>query len=116
MIGVLDESMPGPLRVHCSGSARSWAASTLAPIALIKASADGMMARGFGRIVNLTASAVKSPVDGQGLSIGARSGLPGLVPRLAEHLAHRFGQPEELGHSCAYLAACTRATSTGRTC
>ncbi len=55
----------------------------LAPIELIKASVDGMMTRGFGRIINITSSAVKSPVDGLGLSIGARSGLTGFVAGLA---------------------------------
>ncbi|WP_137893070.1 SDR family oxidoreductase [Ramlibacter sp. 2FC] len=127
-------------------------ANMLAPIELIKATLDGMLARGFGRIVNITSSAVKSPVDGLGLSVGARSGLTGFVAglarstvargvtinnllpgtfdtqrlagnfaaqaqregrsveevraaRLAKHPAHRFGQPDELGHTCAYLCS-----------
>jgi 3-oxoacyl-[acyl-carrier protein] reductase len=127
-------------------------ANMLAPIELIKATVDGMMARGWGRIVNITSSAVKSPVDGLGLSTGARSGLTGFVSglarttvakgvtinnllpgtfdtarlagnfsaqaqregksveqvrdaRLAKHPAHRFGQPGELGHTCAYLCS-----------
>jgi 3-oxoacyl-[acyl-carrier protein] reductase len=42
-----------------------------------------MMARGFGRIVNITSSAVKSPIDQLGLSNGARSGLTGFVAGLA---------------------------------
>lgn len=58
-------------------------ANMLAPIELIKATVDGMMARGFGRIINITSSAVKSPVDGLGLSNGARSGLTGFVAGLA---------------------------------
>lgn len=58
-------------------------ANMLAPIELIKATVDGMMARGWGRIVNITSSAVKSPVDGLGLSVGARSGLTGFVAGLA---------------------------------
>ena len=58
-------------------------ANMLAPIALIRAVVDGMMARGFGRIVNITSSAVKSPVDGLGLSTGARCGLTGFVAGLA---------------------------------
>ena len=58
-------------------------ANMLAPIALIRALVDGMMARGFGRIVNITSSAVKAPVDGLGLSTGARSGLTGFVAGLA---------------------------------
>lgn len=55
----------------------------LAPIELIKALVDGMMARRFGRIVNITSSAVKAPIDILGLSNGARSGLTGFVAGLA---------------------------------
>lgn len=127
-------------------------ANMLTPIELIKATVDGMMARGFGRIINITSSAVKSPVDGLGLSNGARSGLTGFVAglarttvakgvtinnilpgtfdtarlagnfaaqaqregksvdevrhaRLVKHPAHRFGQPSELGHTCAFLSS-----------
>jgi len=64
-------------------------ANMLAPIELIKASLDGMMARGFGRIVNITSSAVKAPVDGLGLSNGARSGLTGFVAGLARSTVAR---------------------------
>ena len=143
------------------GDFRQWDESTwvqalqsnmLAPIELMKMYVDGMMAQGFGRIINITSSAVKSPVDGLGLSTGARSGLTGFVAglartvigqgvtinnllpgtfdtdrlqsnfqkradreglnvdevihqRLAKHPAHRFGQPEELGHTCAFLCS-----------
>ncbi len=58
-------------------------ANMLTPIALIKATVDGMAARGFGRIVNITSSAVKSPIDILGLSNGARSGLTGFVAGVA---------------------------------
>ncbi|WP_295520263.1 SDR family oxidoreductase [Limnohabitans sp. Rim8] len=54
-------------------------ANMLTPIELIKATVDGMAARGFGRIVNITSSSVKSPIDVLGLSNGARSGLTGFV-------------------------------------
>lgn len=54
-------------------------ANMLTPIELIKATIDGMAARGFGRIVNITSSAVKAPIDILGLSNGARSGLTGFV-------------------------------------
>ncbi len=40
-------------------------------------------ARGFGRIVNITSSAVKAPIEALGLSIGARSELTGFVAGLA---------------------------------
>lgn len=62
-------------------------ANMLAPIELIKASVDGMMARGFGRIVNITSSAVKAPIDILGLSNGARSGLTGFVAGLSRTTA-----------------------------
>ncbi|HSI54076.1 MAG TPA: SDR family oxidoreductase, partial [Ramlibacter sp.] len=58
-------------------------ANMLTPIELIKATADGMAARGFGRIVNITSSAVKAPIDILGLSNGARSGLTGFVAGVA---------------------------------
>lgn len=143
------------------GDFRSWErenwlaaldANMLAPIAIIRQLVDGMMERGFGRIVNITSSAVKSPVDGLGLSTGARSGLTGFVAglarstvargvtinnllpgtfdtarlagnfaaqaqregrsveevrsaRLAKHPAHRFGQADELGRTCAFLCS-----------
>ena len=58
-------------------------ANMLAPIELIKATVDGMAARGFGRIVNITSSSVKAPIDVLGLSNGARSGLTGFVAGVA---------------------------------
>jgi 3-oxoacyl-[acyl-carrier protein] reductase len=58
-------------------------ANMLTPIELIKATVDGMASRGFGRIVNITSSAVKSPIDILGLSNGARSGLTGFVAGIA---------------------------------
>jgi 3-oxoacyl-[acyl-carrier protein] reductase len=54
-------------------------ANMLTPIELIKATVDGMAARGFGRVVNITSSSVKAPIDFLGLSNGARSGLTGFV-------------------------------------
>ena len=51
----------------------------LTPIELIKATVDGMMARKFGRIVNITSAAVKAPIEVLGLSNGARAGLTGFV-------------------------------------
>jgi 3-oxoacyl-[acyl-carrier protein] reductase len=58
-------------------------ANMLTPIELIKATVDGMAARGFGRIINITSSAVKAPIDILGLSNGARSGLTGFVAGVA---------------------------------
>jgi 3-oxoacyl-[acyl-carrier protein] reductase len=58
-------------------------ANMLTPIELIKATVDGMMARKFGRIVNITSAAVKSPIEILGLSNGARAGLTGFVAGIA---------------------------------
>lgn len=58
-------------------------ANMLTPIELIKQTVDGMAARGFGRIVNITSSSVKAPIQTLGLSNGARSGLTGFVAGVA---------------------------------
>jgi len=58
-------------------------ANMLTPIELIKATVDGMIARKFGRIVNITSSSVKAPIEILGLSNGARSGLTGFVAGIA---------------------------------
>ncbi len=58
-------------------------ANMLTPIELIKATVDAMAERGYGRIVNITSSSVKAPIDVLGLSNGARSGLTGFIAGLA---------------------------------
>jgi 3-oxoacyl-[acyl-carrier protein] reductase len=60
-------------------------ANMLTPIELIKATIDGMAARGFGRVVNITSSSVKAPIEILGLSNGARSGLTGFVAGIARN-------------------------------
>jgi 3-oxoacyl-[acyl-carrier protein] reductase len=76
------------------GDFRSWErddwlkavdANMLTPIELIKATIDGMAARGFGRVVNITSSSVKAPIEILGLSNGARSGLTGFVAGIARN-------------------------------
>jgi 3-oxoacyl-[acyl-carrier protein] reductase len=62
-------------------------ANMLTPIELIKSTVDAMIARKFGRIVNITSSAVKAPIDVLGLSNGARSGLTGFIAGLARKVA-----------------------------
>jgi len=62
---------------------RALDANMLTAIELMRATVDGMAERGFGRIVNITSSAVKAPVDVLGLSNGARSGLTGFVAGVA---------------------------------
>jgi 3-oxoacyl-[acyl-carrier protein] reductase len=58
-------------------------ANMLTPILLMRAVVDGMVARKFGRIVNITSGAVKAPIPELGLSNGARTGLTGFVAGLS---------------------------------
>ena len=127
-------------------------ANMLTPIELIKASVDGMCGRGYGRIINITSSSVKSPIPTLGLSNGARAGLTGFVAGVARQVvasgvtingilpgpfdtdrlrsgiryvaeqaghdfeqefearkksnpAGRYGNPDEFGALCAFLAS-----------
>jgi NAD(P)-dependent dehydrogenase (short-subunit alcohol dehydrogenase family) len=77
-----DGPLPGDFR-HWSRD--DWLAALdammLAPIEMIRLTVDGMMARGFGRIVNIVSRSVKIPQLELGLSNGARSGLVGFVSR-----------------------------------
>jgi len=79
---------PGDYR---SWSDKDWAAALeanmLAPVTLIRAFADGMAERRFGRIINITSSVVRHPIDAQGLSAAARSGLHGFVATIVRGLA-----------------------------
>jgi 3-oxoacyl-[acyl-carrier protein] reductase len=61
-------------------------ANMIAPILLIRAVVDGMIARKFGRIVNITSAAVKHPIPELGLSNGARTGLTGFIAGLSRAL------------------------------
>jgi 3-oxoacyl-[acyl-carrier protein] reductase len=63
-------------------------ANMITPIMLMKAVVDGMIARRFGRIVNITSTSVKAPIPHLGLSNGARAGLTGFVAGLARQVAH----------------------------
>jgi 3-oxoacyl-[acyl-carrier protein] reductase len=128
-------------------------ANMLSAIDLICSTMDGMMARGFGRVVSITSVAVKAPIAGLDLSNGARAGLTGVVAGLARTTVKRnvtmnnllpgtfktrrideyyrkmagldpeadmeamiaadlsaqpsgrFGDPEELGRTCAFLCS-----------
>jgi len=63
-------------------------ANMLTPIALVQAVIDGMVARRFGRIVNITSGSVKMPIAGLDLSSGARLGLTGFLAGVARQVAH----------------------------
>ncbi|WP_083099056.1 SDR family oxidoreductase [Pseudophaeobacter leonis] len=62
-------------------------ANMLAPIALMKALLPGMMARGWGRVVNITSQSVKAPIAVLGLSNSARAGLTGYVAGTSRQVA-----------------------------
>ena len=62
-------------------------ANMVTPIELIKAVLDGMMARRFGRIVNITSRSVKAALGHLPLSNGARAGLTGVLAAIARDAA-----------------------------
>lgn len=79
-----------------TGNFREWSRETwldavesnmVAPILLIKSVLDKMIERQWGRIINITSSAVKAPLPLLGLSNGARSGLTGFIAGLAREVA-----------------------------
>jgi 3-oxoacyl-[acyl-carrier protein] reductase len=91
---ILLNNADGPL----PGDFRTWTrdiwiealdAMMLGPIEMIRGTVDGMMARGFGRIINISSRSVKIPQIELGLSNGARSGLVGFVAGLARQTVHR---------------------------
>ena len=137
------------------------AANMLTPIALVQGVIDGMIARRFGRIIDITSASVKMPMIGLDLSSGARAGLTaflaGVARQVAEHNvtinhilpggfmterlqkgteaqariagvaadelmarrrqtipARRYGEPEEFGKLCAFLASDHAGYITGQ--
>jgi 3-oxoacyl-[acyl-carrier protein] reductase len=85
-----DGPLPGDFR---DWSREDWIAALdammLSPIEMMRLTVDGMMARGFGRIVNIVSRSVKIPQLELGLSNGARSGLVGFVGGLARQTVGR---------------------------
>lgn len=63
-------------------------ANMVAPIEMVQRVVDGMVARRFGRIVNITSGSVKMPLTGLDLSSGARAGLTGFLAGVARSVAH----------------------------
>ena len=59
------------------------------PIELVQAVLDGMAARGFGRIVNITSLSVYVPIPGLDLSSGARAGLTSFLAGVARTVIDR---------------------------
>jgi 3-oxoacyl-[acyl-carrier protein] reductase len=61
----------------------------LTPIALMQAVLPDMIARGWGRVVNITSQSVKAPIPALGLSNTARTGLTGFVAGTARQVAEK---------------------------
>jgi 3-oxoacyl-[acyl-carrier protein] reductase len=62
-------------------------ANMVAPIAMIQKAIDPMVAKKFGRIVNITSGSVKAPLAGLDLSSGARAGLTAFLAGVARSVA-----------------------------
>ena len=90
LVNNADGPLPGDFR---QWSRADWLAALdammLAPIEMMRLTVDGMMARGFGRIVNIGSRSVKNPQAELGLSNGARTGLVGFVAGLARQTIAR---------------------------
>ena len=66
---------------------RALDANMLTPIALMQWALPGMIAKGWGRVVNITSQSVKAPIPQLGLSNAARAGLTGFVAGTARQVA-----------------------------
>jgi 3-oxoacyl-[acyl-carrier protein] reductase len=62
-------------------------ANMLTPIALMTALMPAMIAKSWGRVVNITSQSVKSPIAQLGLSNAARAGLTGFVGGTSRQVA-----------------------------
>jgi 3-oxoacyl-[acyl-carrier protein] reductase len=62
-------------------------ANMMTPVMLVQKVIDGMVARKFGRIVNITSGSVKMPMVGLDLSSGARAGLTSFLSGVARSVA-----------------------------
>ena len=90
LVNNADGPVPGDFR---DWSRDDWIAALdtmmLSHIEMMRRTVDGMMERGFGRIVNIVSRSVKTPQLELGLSNGARSGLVGFVGGLARQTVAR---------------------------
>lgn len=59
----------------------------LTPIDLFQRVIDGMIERRFGRVINITSSSVKAPIENLDLSTGARLGLTGFFAGASREVA-----------------------------
>jgi 3-oxoacyl-[acyl-carrier protein] reductase len=90
LVNNADGPVPGDFR---DWSRDDWIAALdtmmLSHIEMMRRTVDGMMERGFGRIVNIVSRSVKTPQLELGLSNGARSGLVGFAGGLARQTVAR---------------------------
>jgi 3-oxoacyl-[acyl-carrier protein] reductase len=90
LVNNADGPVPGDFR---DWSRDDWIAALdtmmLSHIEMMRRTVDGMIERGFGRIVNIVSRSVKTPQLELGLSNGARSGLVGFVGGLARQTVAR---------------------------
>jgi len=63
-------------------------ANLLAPVLMVQVVLDGMVARRFGRVVNITSAMVKAPIGAMGLSSGARAALTAALKGVSRDVAH----------------------------
>ena len=85
----------------------------LGPIEMMRLTVDGMMARGFGRIVNIVSRSVKVPQAELGLSNGARAGLVNFAAGLARQTAAATS-PSTI--CCRGFSTATRSTAIFAAC
>src|SRR6266700_3486361 len=90
LVNNADGRLPGDFR---NWTREDWISAIdtmmLCHIEMMRLTVDGMMGRGFGRIVNIVSRSVKIPQAELGLSNGARSGLVGFVAGLARQAVGR---------------------------
>lgn len=81
---------PGPFEQH---DHRTWLAALesnmLAAIDCTRLALPDMIARGFGRIINITSFTVREPYPNMGLATGVRAGLTGAMAALAHEVADK---------------------------
>ena len=84
LINIADGPEPGDFRTWSQNDwHKALDSMMLGPIEMMRRTVDGLMERGFGRIVNIVSRSVKTPQLEMGLSNGARSGLVGFVAGLS---------------------------------
>jgi 3-oxoacyl-[acyl-carrier protein] reductase len=80
---------PKPFReVSRDGLLEGVSQNLATPLELVQRVVDGMIARRFGRIVNITSASVLTPLTGLDVSSAARAGLTAFLAGVAREVAH----------------------------